>query len=320
MPFRYRENSTYADADTFSIGRPEELESIPTPTQDNILSRYLNDADHAYNTDELLREISKVLLKMRSQGRQLIPKAEVGFLNLEFFWRKLDELQVLKGPKCLEWTDVLYMNTSRFRTACTEMYEFAHVDAGYCGQVGTHGTFKGKYGVGFCGDIYNATGIIPVNYLNTIICTQVFEHLEEPELGAKQLYEVLAPEGLLIWTAPMTSMSHVARGIGHFFGYTLQGAVYTLSKAGFCVFFATGGNDPFLTAMSLLGRPNEEIVSNLGGADALFDSLDSFDLGLFPLNVMVLATKTEDCDSWRSKGNFNGGSPEYGRWEPDVQT
>jgi hypothetical protein len=306
-----RQGLPSSEPEVMSYSLPPTLPSdshatADTPTR-GILDRFLQE-DASFETTELTSAISAVLYKMYAVGHRYLPNIEVGLLNIEFFFQTLDELKVLQhvNPtgRCLEWTDVMYMTTPRFDAVCHEKHEFAHIDAGYCGEKGTYGNFTGKFGNGFCGTVYNATRIVPKNFIDLLICTQVFEHLEEPDIGARELYQVLAPEGLLLWTAPMTSVLHTAPGINHFYGYTVQGAVYTLSKAGFCVFHVAGGNDSIMTLLALLGRPKDEIAQGLGGMDNIVANFDEKAYSLIPLNIMVLAAKTKRCDTWRERGNF----------------
>ncbi len=56
------------------------------------------------------------------------------------------------------------------------------------------------------GDII-ATGL-PDNYFDTVICTQVFEHIPRPWLAVKEITRILAINGICIITAPFIQTSH----------------------------------------------------------------------------------------------------------------
>lgn len=167
-----------------SYSLPSTLPSDPHSTADTpthgILDRFLQEYA-SFETTELTSAISAVLYKTHAVGHRYLPNIEVGLLNIEFFFQTLDSLKVLQhvNPtgKCLEWTDVMYVTTPRFDAVCHKKLEFAHIDAGYCGSKGTYWNFTGKFGNGFCGTVYNATRIIPKNFIDLLIRTQVFEHL-----------------------------------------------------------------------------------------------------------------------------------------------
>lgn len=152
---------------------------------------------------------------------------------MEKFMRRV-AAHAVKGPKCLEWDAHFYTDMV---PACTEKFAFVYSDK------------KDKAGVDLekkrvRGDILNLPQILgPEHKMDVIMFTQVFEHLAEPMLAVKALYEALAPGGAVVLTAPHLSPYH---GVPHdYFRYTVEGVKYSLVKAGFCVpnkYFSGGGD------------------------------------------------------------------------------
>jgi len=85
----------------------------------------------------------------------------------------------------------------------------------------------------------------PDNIFDSVVCTQVFEHLESPEKSAKEIYRILKPGGHLLVTVPQ--MNELHEEPNDFFRYTKFGLVSLFGKIGFEVvvqsqrggFFAT---------------------------------------------------------------------------------
>jgi len=69
------------------------------------------------------------------------------------------------------------------------------------------------------GDILNTQ--LPKNSFDTIICTQVFEHIQQPWLAVKEIQRLLKPNGKCILTAPFLEAYHADPH--DYFRYTQQG-------------------------------------------------------------------------------------------------
>jgi SAM-dependent methyltransferase len=66
---------------------------------------------------------------------------------------------------------------------------------------------------------------------DTVLCTQVLEHVQEPAVLLSEARRVLRPDGALILTAPLTWAEH---GAPHdFYRYTRYGLHHLLQRAGF---------------------------------------------------------------------------------------
>ncbi len=63
-------------------------------------------------------------------------------------------------------------------------------------------TTSGNIAGGFCADIHHTAGIVPSDSFALVICTFVFEHLSNPLVAAKNIFDMLAPGGYLVWAAP----------------------------------------------------------------------------------------------------------------------
>lgn len=66
---------------------------------------------------------------------------------------------------------------------------------------------------------------------DTIFCTGVLEHLEEPQLAVREAYRVLQLGGFAIYTVPL--FWHLHEQPRDFFRYTKYGLKYIFEKAGF---------------------------------------------------------------------------------------
>lgn len=74
---------------------------------------------------------------------------------------------------------------------------------------------------------------IPIedNYVDSILCTYVLEHLEEPSLAIAEAYRVLKSGGHAIYTVPL--FWHVHEAPRDFYRYTKYGLMYLFEKNGF---------------------------------------------------------------------------------------
>ncbi|GMH44039.1 hypothetical protein BSKO_11973 [Bryopsis sp. KO-2023] len=207
-------------------------------------------------------------------GREVLMKTLVPYIKNGSF---------LKGPRCMEW-DILYMKN--FLDVCTEPYNFQYPKT-HCG--GKQGKFLEKHGLGFCGDVHTADQAIPANFMDSVLATQVFEHLHDPFTAIKQVYRILKPGGVLLWTAPFISVFHAVPD--DFFRYTIRGAAHLIETAGFCIKEAKGMSSSFLALSELMGMSADDFSE-----ETL--KMDSDDIA--PLFVMVIAEKPvtgEKCKS-----------------------
>eukprot|EP00798_Chlamydomonas_sp_ICE-L_P000326 gene326-33537_t len=103
-------------------------------------------------------------------------------------------------------------------------------------QFGTSQAAKGvKSGTQFFGDIHNFSSSFPglVGVYDIVFCTQVFEHLHDPFLAAREIFAIVRPGGKVIVTAPHISPEH---GVPYdFFRYTRKGLRTVFKKAGFTI-------------------------------------------------------------------------------------
>jgi SAM-dependent methyltransferase len=104
-----------------------------------------------------------------------------------------------------------------------------------------------RYGdVDVIADVQNMEGI-PSASFDTVVCTQVLEHLPNPPRALGEFRRVLSARGKLILSAPHLSMVHEAPN--DYFRYTSYGLRSLAEAEGFRVqsIIATGGIVAFLT-------------------------------------------------------------------------
>jgi SAM-dependent methyltransferase len=71
----------------------------------------------------------------------------------------------------------------------------------------------------------------PLDSFDTILCTAVLEHLEEPEKALKEAFRILKPGGYAIYTAPL--FWHLHEEPRDFYRFTKHGLRYLFEKTGF---------------------------------------------------------------------------------------
>jgi SAM-dependent methyltransferase len=84
-------------------------------------------------------------------------------------------------------------------------------------------------------DLFGHADAIPAEAMSfdTILCTAVLEHVEEPMRAIAEMHRVLRPGGVVILTAPL--FWHVHEAPRDFYRYTAFGLRYLFEKAGFTV-------------------------------------------------------------------------------------
>jgi SAM-dependent methyltransferase len=91
------------------------------------------------------------------------------------------------------------------------------------------GTLHDKTNIDLVGTAYH----IPVSdgYFDTVICTAVLEHLEEPDVAIKEAKRILKQGSYAIYTAPL--FYHLHEEPRDFFRYTEYGLRFLFEKNGF---------------------------------------------------------------------------------------
>lgn len=90
-------------------------------------------------------------------------------------------------------------------------------------------TPHGKSNINIFCSAYNLS--LSDNSYDSVLCTGVLEHLEEPEQALREAYRVLKPSGYAIYTVPL--FWHLHEEPHDFYRYTKYGIRYLFEKVGF---------------------------------------------------------------------------------------
>jgi hypothetical protein len=145
---------------------------------------------------------------------------------------------------------------------------------------------------------------VPDGAYDAVLCTQVLEHVPNPDAVIDELYRVLRPGGRLYLTVPLAWELHEMPF--DFYRYTPHGLATILSGAGFTELDIRPRNDCFRTLAQLLqnvgstmgrypdGRDPQraQAQSLLGAMAATVASFSDLDArGIFPLGYSIVALR-----------------------------
>ena len=115
----------------------------------------------------------------------------------------------------------------------------------------------------------------PDTTFDTVLCTSVLEHLEEPEEALRELFRVLVPGGAAIYTIP--HIWHLHEEPRDFYRFTTHGIRYLFTKAGFEIVEITPLSGFWVTWGTMLAyyvdRLNRGIVRRLHVIDVLIGAI-----------------------------------------------
>jgi SAM-dependent methyltransferase len=136
--------------------------------------------------------------------------------------------------------------------------------------------------VNYLGDIHHPGDEVPRNAFDTVICTQVFEHLAWPEKAARSILGLLRPGGVLLLTAPFINPVHYAPT--DYRRFTPEGLQLILEGAGFRIDAMDFGGNALVSTGGLLGMVVEDF------SQAEMDLKDP----IYPWNILVRARRPAD--------------------------
>jgi hypothetical protein len=173
---------------------------------------------------------------------------------------------------CLEWaTDY---SSGPLASKCRETWYLRHPDE--C---------QGRSGIDtsqrlVCARLEELRKVLPPTWFaDTIICTQVFEHVQEPQRAIRQLAAVLKPQGHLIFSVPFLEKYH--RAPVDMRRYTNESTHELLhGDAGMCVRLLVRAGDALLTTGYLLGMGSQDFTAEeLAASDVGARGLSAEDSG-----------------------------------------
>lgn len=148
--------------------------------------------------------------------------------TLERYWIEkyiVEQYKNIPGGNCLEW-GLYYTN---WLSQCTNKYENKYEAVKY-GQKSP--SVEGNIVYSSIYDFPTVIGGAGIQF-NFICAVELFEHLEKPYEAAADLYNILAPGGVVLFTAPQQAQYHKVPQ--DFLRYTKEGAKHVMEVAGFCV-------------------------------------------------------------------------------------
>ena len=94
-------------------------------------------------------------------------------------------------------------------------------------------TMEGSYGDSTRADFFSDSMVLPFREgtFDTVVSTQMLEHVRQPEIVIPEMARVLKPNGILILSAPMTWPLHEEPH--DYYRYTLHGLRHLLEEADF---------------------------------------------------------------------------------------
>jgi ubiquinone/menaquinone biosynthesis C-methylase UbiE/GNAT superfamily N-acetyltransferase len=92
-------------------------------------------------------------------------------------------------------------------------------------------TLHGHDAIDVIADAYNTT--LPDEHADTVLCTMVLEHLEDPQRALDEMYRITKPGGYVIITVPL--FWHLHEEPRDFYRYTKYGIRHLFTTAGFRV-------------------------------------------------------------------------------------
>ena len=113
-------------------------------------------------------------------------------------------------------------------------------------------TMKGSYGKSTKADFFSESTLLPFNNntFDTLLSTQMLEHVSDPKKVIQEMGRVLKPGGIMILSAPMTWPLHEEPY--DFFRYTLHGLRHLLQKANFEILDEIPRGNNFTTMAQML--------------------------------------------------------------------
>ena len=98
----------------------------------------------------------------------------------------------------------------------------------------------------------NESAVAKLNVrFDLIVCSEVFEHVQRPVEGARALYHLLRPRGLVLFTVPFNVGYHLIPT--DFFRFSIDGGRALLADAGLTVLDTYKVGDTAMTSGFLLG-------------------------------------------------------------------
>lgn len=200
------------------------------------------------------------------EGRFLRPELQFDAVLCRQGFRKFIQQEAWRTKphgRCLGWDDTSYIKLLVPACDLQQAWSFSF-SAAPRGKMATIRQEQRKI-LADLNIVLDATDLgVLSNGLDLILCNQVFEHVANPINAARSLYNMLAPGGLMLWTAPFMTREHPAAPKttsykSDFFRYTCGGAHRLFSLVGFEVLAVRKIGNAHMVIPYLLGLGDQDL-------------------------------------------------------------
>lgn len=206
---------------------------------------------------------------MKKKIRNLLYEHNVGYRDR---WIKKEIIRIPSGAKLLD----AGAGECKWKSECRHLVYVSQDFCQYKGSGDGKGLQTAKWDTDQIDIVSDITDIpVPDNEFDAVLCSEVLEHVPNPELAVKELARVTKKGGILLLTAPFNSLTHFAPY--HFCtGFNIYWYKNHLTENGFKIQKAENYGDYFTYFEQELARLGAVIKKYMGKRVFLIKVLSLF--------------------------------------------